>query len=398
MIYSFSVNKLDISCNNARKIILTDSVQYHIAKFKFDESWDGFSKTIWFKNKSSNVDDEDVVIPVILGDGDTFCEIPWEVIKRKGLFVVAVQGISGDTEIWTKDKKPIIIEESDKSGDTVPPEPTIPIYNQIINLLSNKGDNLQYSQNILSLKSGDKTLSSVIVDTGNKEIHIGDDEPQDMEVLWVDTDEADNELKIDPKIVDGAIGVAATQAVYDYVNENKQELSKDIGDISEHLDSVESSVAKNSSDIADMKKVDESLTAKTNEIKNNLDNNYYNKNEINNLVSGAFHFKGTADSFDGTDIIINGQKLTDMQNGDVYQVGDKEYVYDGSKWVELGFNVDLSAYALKTDVSKDIKAAKKEMEIRMDEAIDMSEQVYIGAEVPDKNQILWIDPSDMEGV
>lgn len=398
MIYSFSVNKLDISCNNARKIILTDSVQYHIAKFKFDESWDGFSKTIWFKNKSSNVDDEDVVIPVILGDGDTFCEIPWEVIKRKGLFVVAVQGISGDTEIWTKDKKPIIIEESDKSGDTVPPEPTIPIYNQIINLLSKKGDNLQYSQNILSLKSGDKTLSSVIVDTGNKEIHIGDDEPQDMEVLWIDTDEADNELKIDPKIVDGAIGVAATQAVYDYVNENKQELSKDIGDINEHLESVESSVNKNSSDIADMKIVDESLTAKTNEIKNNLDNNYYNKNEINNLVSGAFHFKGTADSFDGTDIIINGQKLTDMQNGDVYQVGDKEYVYDGSKWVELGFNVDLSAYALKIDVSKDIKTAKKEMEIRMDEAIDMSEQVYIGAEVPDKNQILWIDPSDMEGV
>lgn len=398
MIYSFSVNKLDISCNNARKIILTDSVQYHIAKFKFDDSWDGFSKTIWFKNKSSNVDDEDVVIPVILGDGDTFCEIPWEVIKRKGLFVVAVQGISGDTEIWTKDKKPIIIEESDKSGDTTPPEPTIPIYNQIINLLSNKGDNLQYSQNILSLKSGDKTLSSVIVDTGNKEIHIGDDEPQDMEVLWIDTDEADNELKIDPKIVDGAIGVAATQAVYDYVNDNKQELSENISDVNKHLENVEKSVTKNTSDIADLKVVDENLTAKTAEIKNNLDNNYYNKDEINNLVSGAFHFKGTADSFDGTDIIIDGQKLTSMQNGDVYQVDDKEYVYNGSKWVELGFNIDLSAYALKTYVSKDIKTAKREMEIRMDESINMSEQVYIGTEPPDKNQILWIDPSDMEGV
>lgn len=398
MIYSFSVNKLDISCNNARKIILTDSVQYHIAKFKFDDSWDGFSKTIWFKNKSSNVDDEDVVIPVILGDGDTFCEIPWEVIKRKGLFVVAVQGISGDTEIWTKDKKPIIIEESDKSGDTTPPEPTIPIYNQIINLLSNKGDNLQYSQNILSLKSGDKMLSSVIVDTGNKEIHIGDDEPQDMEVLWIDTDEADNELKIDPKIIDGAIGVSATQAVYDYVNDNKQELSENISDVNKHLENVEKSVTKNTSDIADLKVVDENLTAKTAEIKNNLDNNYYNKDEINNLVSGAFHFKGTADSFDGTDIIIDGQKLTSMQNGDVYQVDDKEYVYNGSKWVELGFNIDLSAYALKTDVSKDIKTAKREMEIRMDESINMSEQVYIGTEVPDKNQILWIDPSDMEGV
>lgn len=398
MIYSFSVNKLDISCNNARKIILTDSVQYHIAKFKFDESWDGFSKTIWFRNKSSNVDDDDVVIPVILGDGDTFCEIPWEVIKRKGLFIVVVQGISGDTEIWTKDKKPIVIEESDKTADTEPPEPTIPIYNQLINLISGKGDNIQYTKNVLSLKSGDKTLSSVIVDTGNKEIHIGDDEPEDMEVLWIDTDEADNELKIDPRIVDGAIGVAATQAVYDYVNENKDELSDDIDAVSEHIDNVEQSVNKNKTDISNMKVVDENLTAKTTEIENNLNNNYYNKTEINNLVSGAFHFMGVADSFDGTDIIINGQKVTDMKNGDVYQVDDKEYVYDGSKWIELGFDIDLSAYALKTEVASDIKIAKREMEIKMDEAISYSEQVYVGSEEPDKNQILWIDPSDMEGV
>ena len=34
-----------------------------------------------------------------------------------------------------------------------------------------------------------------------------------------------------------------------------------------------------------------------------------------------------------------------VKAGDVYQVGEKEYAYDGDSWVELGFNIDLSSYA-----------------------------------------------------
>lgn len=54
-------------------------------------------------------------------------------------------------------------------------------------------------------------------------------------------------------------------------------------------------------------------------------------------TAGAFRFLGSVDSFDDLP--------TDANNGDVYQVDDKEYVWDGKKWVLLGFNMDLSDYA-----------------------------------------------------
>lgn len=61
------------------------------------------------------------------------------------------------------------------------------------------------------------------------------------------------------------------------------------------------------------------------------------KNTVQGL-SSAFQFKGSVASVDEL-------PNTDLRNGDVYQVGDKEYVYNGTDWVELGFNVDLSTYA-----------------------------------------------------
>lgn len=67
----------------------------------------------------------------------------------------------------------------------------------------------------------------------------------------------------------------------------------------------------------------------------------YTKEEANNLFGGAFHFRGEKASYD---------ELVALENkaiGDVYQVADKEYAWDGSKWVELGFNIDLSEYAKK---------------------------------------------------
>lgn len=87
------------------------------------------------------------------------------------------------------------------------------------------------------------------------------------------------------------------------------------------------------------------------ELAENLANNYYDKTAVDGLVSGAFHFKGTAQKFEEGNIYIDDEVLTTMKNGDVYQVGDIEYAYDGTQWVELGFAVDLSNYALKTDVS-----------------------------------------------
>ena len=63
----------------------------------------------------------------------------------------------------------------------------------------------------------------------------------------------------------------------------------------------------------------------------------YTKTEVDGMVAGTFHFRGSKDSF--------AQLPGDAKEGDVYQVGEKEYAWDGDSWVELGFNMDLSAYA-----------------------------------------------------
>lgn len=59
------------------------------------------------------------------------------------------------------------------------------------------------------------------------------------------------------------------------------------------------------------------------------------EDEIRTLAASAFHFKGSKDSYEELPTTGNTQ-------GDVWQVGDKEYAWNGTTWVELGFNIDLS--------------------------------------------------------
>ena len=69
----------------------------------------------------------------------------------------------------------------------------------------------------------------------------------------------------------------------------------------------------------------------------------YTKTEVDGMVAGTFHFRGEKSAYN--------QLPTNAKEGDVWQVGDKEYAWNGTSWVELGFNVDLSAYAKTADVA-----------------------------------------------
>ena len=169
MIYAFDINKLDVVCKNAKIIILTDSVKYHTAKFKFSEDWDNFSKTAYFINKSNDKDEKDISVPMFLGENETVCLIPWEVLTREGQLIVSIQGVQDDTEIWTKMNRPIVLQKSDKDSNTMPQEPTIPIYNQLLNKLDSKGDSIQFEDDTLSLKSGDKVLSTARIKDETKD-------------------------------------------------------------------------------------------------------------------------------------------------------------------------------------------------------------------------------------
>lgn len=69
----------------------------------------------------------------------------------------------------------------------------------------------------------------------------------------------------------------------------------------------------------------------------------YTRTEVDGMVAGTFHFRGEKSAYN--------QLPTNAKEGDVWQVGDKEYAWDGDSWVELGFNIDLSAYAKTADVA-----------------------------------------------
>lgn len=110
------------------------------------------------------------------------------------------------------------------------------------------------------------------------------------------------------------------------------------------------------------------LVKTVNDLNTNLTSNYYNKTEVDGLVSGAFHFKGKADKYEDGNLYIGEEPISNMKPGDVYQVGDKEYAYTGTEWVELGFTVDLSNYATTSWTTQQINTAKTELQGYADQA------------------------------
>ena len=78
----------------------------------------------------------------------------------------------------------------------------------------------------------------------------------------------------------------------------------------------------------------------------------YTKAQVDGLVSSVFHYRGSKPSFE--------ELPTPLYNkiGDVWQVGDKEWAWNGQEWIELGFTIDLSAYATKQYVDGEVKKAQ----------------------------------------
>ena len=81
----------------------------------------------------------------------------------------------------------------------------------------------------------------------------------------------------------------------------------------------------------------------------------YTKDEVDAKIVGLFHFVGEAESVseDGTKIVVKGVEIvaSEANVGEVYQIGDAEYASNGTSWIKLGFNIDLSPYATKEEVA-----------------------------------------------
>lgn len=66
---------------------------------------------------------------------------------------------------------------------------------------------------------------------------------------------------------------------------------------------------------------------------------------LTNNLGTLFTYKGVKDSFKQL------QNILDPKNGDVYQVGNSEYVWNGIEWIEFGTPIDLSNYYTKDEIS-----------------------------------------------
>ena len=142
--------------------------------------------------------------------------------------------------------------------------------------------------------------------------------------------EAQSALTETVDVADFQAAVADIEAVQGEVADIKEDVIDLQGDVSDLQDEV----ADLKSDVADINEVISGLTADL--------ENVYTKDEIDGKIAGVWHFKGEVESIE--------ELPGNAENGDVYQVGEKEYAWNGTEWVELGFNLDLSNYATKQDV------------------------------------------------
>lgn len=125
------------------------------------------------------------------------------------------------------------------------------------------------------------------------------------------------------------------------------------------------------------------LIAEVEALNEDLATNYYTKSEtysqeeinntiaeINGKIAGVFHFKGVADSYETL-------PTENLVAGDVYQVGDKEYAWNGEDWVELGFTVDLSKHATIEYVDGKVKAVADDLDLAEAEIIDHEDRLGV---------------------
>ena len=82
--------------------------------------------------------------------------------------------------------------------------------------------------------------------------------------------------------------------------------------------------------------------------------NAYTKTEVDGLVSGVLHYKGTKAT-------VSALPSSDNVTGDVWHItaDGSEWAWDGSDWQELGTAVDLSGYLQSSDIAAWAKAANK---------------------------------------
>lgn len=108
----------------------------------------------------------------------------------------------------------------------------------------------------------------------------------------------------------------------------------------------------------------------------------YTKTEVDGKLAGAFHYKGTVET--EADLPKEGN-----EQGDVWNVSETgaNYAWDGEKFDKLSETIDLSAYALKTEIPTELPNPNAlTLKVNNEDFV-----VYNGSEAVEKNLEIYAD-------
>lgn len=112
---------------------VSDSVQFDTIRFTFPKRWEGYAKTVLFRNGETAVS---VLLNAENGlcVGQDECYIPHEVLAAPS-FTVSVSGVSGDRLATTSEAVVTVLQSGYGEGDP-PEDPTPSEYQQIIGIMT----------------------------------------------------------------------------------------------------------------------------------------------------------------------------------------------------------------------------------------------------------------------
>lgn len=128
MTYYFTVTNGYLECTNQKKMIISDSVNYHTAHFTIDTSLDGYSKSAIFTNTKTGVSE---IQPL---DMDNNCVIPFAPLIGEGFLDVCIKATLNTSTLYTVMLVQIVILQSGKTDASTPLPPTQSVYDEILEI------------------------------------------------------------------------------------------------------------------------------------------------------------------------------------------------------------------------------------------------------------------------
>lgn len=136
--------QINVSCTgqaltfDVEPLVASGDVNEDVINFTFDSSWDGFVKTAVFYKT------EDQAFQVLLVNDSGI--IPKEVLAESGELFFGVFGVSGDV-VKTSEMRSYTVVAGSLTTGTIPPDPTLNIYQQVLSYLQQA---VQISQEVQS--------------------------------------------------------------------------------------------------------------------------------------------------------------------------------------------------------------------------------------------------------